>query len=94
LVGLRCLRGGCRDRILQELTMWYRIQYKKFSEVQKGFLLVEETYEAADVQIIDGNAVIYGVDGFVLKAVPVTCWGDIERVEPPSERTTPTLVVP
>ena len=81
--------------------MTYRVLYKKFSEMNKGFLLIEETIDAASFSIIDG-ALVFHREFPVLRsdypdlrpvwAVPPTFWVSVEPAE--SSAPPPSLVTP
>ena len=59
--------------------MTYRVIRKKFSELQKGIVIVEEVVEAADVTVIDGALVFLGgEDGTTLAIIPAGAWLEVE----------------
>lgn len=62
----------------------YRVQFKKYLETQKGFVLVDDVFEASSFTVEDtATLVLYDADGAPIHAFPPTFWTAID-IEPES----------
>lgn len=70
--------------------MLYQVVFKKYSEMAKNLVLVEEHIKADTFIVPDGNLVFKNEDGIALLAVPAGLW---VGVEPVTDTNTSTLIV-
>lgn len=58
--------------------MKYRVVYKRYSDMQKTMLLVEEDIAAENITVMDGCLVFVDADGVVIRAIPPALWAGVE----------------